>query len=119
MKKILISLTMVSVSIIAQTTHTVGASGADFTTVTLALVAASNGDIIEIIDAIHEEAGIQINKNVTVQGLGMNNTIVQAASSEGIATDRVFSVAIGFTAIIKNMTIRYGKKIWWFSWKWT
>jgi hypothetical protein len=92
-------------------TDTVCASGCDFTTIQAAIdyAAAADGAIIEITDPIHIEAGIVVNKNITVRGLGADGTIVQARETPGRGPDRVFSIEEGATVILKGLTIRYGK----------
>ena len=90
---------------------TVCAADCDFTTIQAAIDDAStpNGAIIEITDPIHTEAGIVVNKDVTIRGLGAANTIVQAHETPDEAPDRVFLVEEGAAAILEGMTIRHGK----------
>lgn len=61
-------------------TDTVCAAGCDSTTIQAAIdnAGTTNGAIIEITDPIHTEAGIVVNKDVTIRGLGSDDTIVQA-----------------------------------------
>ncbi|MEM1093376.1 MAG: choice-of-anchor Q domain-containing protein [Bacteroidota bacterium] len=89
--------------------HTVCASGCDFTTITAAIAAASNGQVIEVQDATHTEAGITVNKNLTIRGQGASSTTVQAAATRATAGNRVFTVNGGVTATIRDMTIRHGR----------
>jgi len=107
-KYLTVILILSSNLVFAQITRTVGSSGADFTSISDAMTVSGTGDIIQVIDAVHTEQDIQINKDITIEGLGMTNTIIQASDSYKTATNRVFSVAIGFTATIRNCTIRYG-----------
>jgi len=84
-----------------------------FATVTAAMAAASNGDIINITggaDNIHQEQFISVTKSLTFQGQGQSTTILQAAASAGAATNVVFYLQGGSNQIItfKDMTIRYG-----------
>ncbi len=92
-------------------TITVCASGCDYTTIQTAINAAStnNGDTINVTAATHTEAGIVVNKSVTITGEGASSTIVQAHTSEGAASDRVFAIDGGATVTIQDMTIRHGK----------
>ncbi len=92
-------------------THTVGASGFDFTTIQAAINdgGTSDGDTIRVEDATHAEQGITVSKNVTIEGKGASNTIVQAHAVEGSATNRVFTVSSSKTVTIRSMTIRHGK----------
>lgn len=86
------------------------AAGCDFTTIQAAIddAGTADGAIIEIADPVHTEAGIIVNKDVTIRGLGADNTIVQAHTEAGSATDRVFHVKNAATVTIKGMTIRHG-----------
>jgi hypothetical protein len=90
-------------------TRTVCSSGCDHTTIAAAITAASDDDIINVTDATHTEAGITVNKNLTIQGQGASSTTVQADATEGSATDRVFTISSGKTVTIKDMTIQHGK----------
>jgi len=92
-------------------TDTVCAAGCDFATIQAAIDDAStpNGAIIEITDPIHTEAGIVVNKDVTIRGLGAANTIVQAHETPDEAPGRVFLVEEGAAVILEGMTIRHGK----------
>ncbi len=107
---LLIMLLAMSTNLLA-TTYTVGASGCNFTTIQAAINDAGtfNGDIISVEDATHTEAGITVNKNLTIQGQGAGSTIVQAHANQGSATDRVFEIASGNTVTLKDMTIQHGK----------
>jgi hypothetical protein len=67
-------------------------------------VAASAGDTISITDAVHSEANITISKNLTIQGQGATNTAVDGTGIGGT----VFSINLGVTATIQNLTIRNG-----------
>jgi predicted outer membrane repeat protein len=89
---------------------TVCASGCDFATIQTAIddAATGAGDVIWIADAVHTEQGIEVCKDVTIQGQGAAYTIVQAHERPGKATDRVFHVAEGATVTIQALTIRHG-----------
>ncbi len=92
-------------------TDTVCAFGCDFTTIQAAIdnTGTEAGAIIEITDPIHTEAGIVVNKNVTIRGLGANVTIVQAHETLEETSGRVFLVEEGATAIFERLTIRHGE----------
>lgn len=93
-------------------TLTVCASGCDHTTIADAITAASSGDIIDIQDAIHTEAGIIVDKNLTIQGQGQRTTTVQAAATQATATDGVFVVnVVGLTVTFQDLRIRNGNAI--------
>lgn len=105
-----VALGLVSVRAASGDTLTVCAAGCDFTTIQDAIDAPSTtaGDVIEITDAVHTEAGILANKSVTIQGQGADSTAVQAHANVDEATDRVFFVADGAVVTIRRMTIRHG-----------
>ena len=90
--------------------HTVGASGCDFTTIQAAIDdgGTSDGDTIVISDTVHTEAGINITKSLTITGSGSSTTTLQAHANAGSASSRVFSIASGKTVTIEDMTIRHG-----------
>ena len=90
-------------------TITVCSDGCDYTIIQTAITNATAGDVIDVQDATHTEAGITVNKNLTIQGQGAGSTTVQAAASEGTASDRVFAISSGTTVTIQDMTVRYGK----------
>jgi hypothetical protein len=89
-------------------TLTVCAEGCDFTTIQAAIDAAADGDVIEVADPVHTEQGIVVSGNVTIQGRGVDSTIVQAHEAREEASDRVFFVDVGATVVIREMTIRHG-----------
>jgi Secretion system C-terminal sorting domain len=88
----------------------VASSGGDFTTIAAALAASGNRDIINIATGTYTEAGLFINKDLTIQGAGADVTIVQAHASQNSASDRVFRINYGITVLIDGITIRHGKK---------
>ena len=89
---------------------TVCSSGCDFVSVQAAIddAGTSANDVITVTDAVHTEAGIIANKDVTIQGLGADRTIVQAHANLLQALDRVFIVPERTRAAIQGMTIRHG-----------
>jgi hypothetical protein len=87
------------------------ASGCDFDTIQAAIEYADTADgvIIQVTDPIHTEAGIVVDRDVTIRGLGIADTIVQAHEETGQAPERVFFIEEGATVILEHMTIRHGK----------
>jgi len=88
-------------------TRTVCASGCDHATIQAAVNASGTGDFIEVIDAVHTESGISINKTLSICGADPSN-IVQAASSPSASNGRIFSISSGVVVAINNMIIRNG-----------
>ncbi len=89
---------------------TVCASGCDFTMLQAALDAESttNGMVIEVQDAVHTEASIDVHKSVTIQGQGADSTIVQAYAEPKTCAERVFYIPPDVTATLRALTIRHG-----------
>ncbi len=95
------------VSAVAGSTLNVGPGY--YSTISNALVAATDGDTIAILASTQTECGITITKSVTIQGQGMTNTVLQGATTRSNAADRVFRMNGSAKAVtIKDMTIRYG-----------
>lgn len=94
----------------AQTVLNVG-SGQTYTTIQAAVNAASatQVDTLNIVSSVMTESNITVNKNVYIRGQGAGNVTVQAAASPGIATNRVFNIAAGYTVTMKNITIKNGR----------
>ena len=84
-------------------TLTVCASGCKYTTIAAAIAAAKPGSTISILDAVHTEWNITIDRNLTVQGKGAAKTAV-----DGAANGTVFIVDSGVTATFQDLTIRNG-----------
>ncbi len=89
--------------------YTVASSGADFTTISAALAAIDHRDIINLAAETFTEAGLFIEKDVSIQGAGADVTIVQAHATQNMASDRVFRAQFGRTVSIDGITIRHGK----------
>jgi hypothetical protein len=89
---------------------TICASGCDFATIQAAVDDAetSAGAVIWIAQATHTEQGIEIFKDVTIQGRGAAYTTVQAHERPGKAADRVFHIVEGATVTLQALTIRHG-----------
>jgi pectin methylesterase-like acyl-CoA thioesterase len=86
--------------------RTVCASGCKYTTIAAAIAAAKAGDTISILDAVHTESNITVDRNLTIQGRGAAKTAV-----DGAANGTVFTVGSGVTAPFQNLTIRNGLPI--------
>ena len=94
-------------------TFTVCSSGCDYITIQLAINAANDGDFIDVLDEIHTEKGILINKDVLIRGQGIGSTTVQAAGTLESSDDRVFHIAPDVYAALVDMTIRHGNVSGW------
>ncbi len=92
-------------------TLTVCASGCDHTTILAAVGAANPSDIIDIGAETFTEANINITIDLTIQGQGQSSTIVQAAATQGAATDAVFAVSNNITVIFQDLTIQNGNAL--------
>jgi Right handed beta helix region len=94
----------------AATTWTVCASGCDYSSIKAAIAAPTtlDGDTLAIAAGTYTEAGILVSKSLILQGAGAASTIVQAAATQGTASDRVFSISSGVTVTLRELTIQYG-----------
>ncbi len=80
-----------------------------FSSLQAAINAATTGDTLTLGAGELTEAGIVVNKNLTIRGAGDDKTIVQAAATAGTASNRVVTVNGGVTATLQNLTVRHGK----------
>jgi hypothetical protein len=89
---------------------TVCAEGCDFTSLQAAIdsPAVLPGQEILLRDAVHTEAGIDVNKALTIRGQGAQETILQAHAQPEVSDQRVFLIQRGTSVTIQNMTIRHG-----------
>jgi hypothetical protein len=87
--------------------HTVGSTG-DFSTMAAALAGCESGDILSVLPETFTESGLTINKDITIIGQGATQTIIQAASTPGTASNRVFNVSGNISVRIEKLTIRHG-----------
>ncbi len=102
----LLVLVMAMTSAIAQT---VKIGGTTYNTITEAITAAVDNDVIDI-TGLHTEA-ITINKNITLRGTDPITDIIQAAADQASATSRVVYVdgqSGALTVTIENLTFRNG-----------
>ena len=90
-------------------THTVCASGCDFALVQSAINSASNGDVIILLDPVHTEGNITINRPITLQGQGTGQTALQAAANPATGVERVLTITTISPATVRDMTIRHGR----------
>jgi hypothetical protein len=90
------------------TTHTVCASGCDFSSIQAAINAVASGDTISLAGETFTEPFYVDNKNLTIQGAGAENTILQAANTPGTASDRVIAIYAAAEVTLTGVTVRYG-----------
>jgi hypothetical protein len=92
-------------------TSSVCSSGCDFTTIQDALNNAADGDTISITDPVHTEADIifwpPAPTHVTIEGQGIDDTILQGAPAAFLFDPRVFSM-VDTPVTIRNLHIRHG-----------
>lgn len=90
-------------------TRTVCPVGCDHTTIQAAITAATAGDTIQIATTTaHTEADIIITKEIVIEGIDRNETIVQAAATPNSNNGRVFTVIADVDATFRTLTIRHG-----------
>ncbi|MBN2778683.1 MAG: T9SS type A sorting domain-containing protein [Bacteroidales bacterium] len=53
-------------------------------------------------------SGYTISKDITIQGQGADQTIIQAATAAGTADRRIFTISSSYTVNINDVTLRYG-----------
>ncbi len=91
---------------------TVCSMGCDHTTIMAAISAASPNDTIDVQNAVHTEANIDIDKNLTIRGQGQTSTIIQANAVQANAVDGVFKIlTVGLTVFFMDMTIQNGNAL--------
>lgn len=85
--------------------------GQPFATIADAVTAAGPGDVIRIMDPVHTESNVVINKQLIIRGpqvgAGPGVTTVQAAATRGTASAPVFTVVTTNVQFF-DLTIRHG-----------
>jgi hypothetical protein len=89
---------------------TVCVHGCDFRTLAAAMSDPDtmDGDVVALLDPVHTEAGILIDKDLTIQGSGSESTVLQASTDAAEATERVMHVAQGASVTVRGLSIRHG-----------
>lgn len=92
------------------TVRTICTVGCDFDLIQEAIDDPSvvDGDTLLVMDAVHIENWITVDKDVLIRGQGAQDTIVQATSAPPGGGSPLFSISSGTVATISDMTIRYG-----------
>lgn len=104
------TLLVLAMAISTAFAQTVKIGGTTYNTITEAIVAATDGDVIDI-TGVHTEP-ITIDKNITLRGTDPATDIIQAAADQASATSRVIYIDGNNAAndvSIENLTVRYGK----------
>lgn len=96
-----------------------GTSGAPYKTFYKAYTIAIDGDTINLTGTFTwsnadetgdtSSVGFTLSKHLTIQGQKAGDTIIQAATTENTADRRIFTYTSGYTIVVKNVTLRYGK----------
>jgi len=73
-----------------------------------AVDAAVDYQLIDVAAGTYTEPGIEVTETLTIQGAGAPTTTVQAAATQAVASDRVFTVTGSVHVTITEMTIRHG-----------
>jgi hypothetical protein len=104
----------VSLGAQAATTWTVCASGCDYASIKAAIAAPTtlDGDTLAIAAGTYTEAGITVDKSLTLQGEDAGTTMVQAAATPDTARARVFTITGAVTVTLQELTVRYGTRKW-------
>jgi hypothetical protein len=87
---------------------TVCSTDCDFLTIREAIGNARDGDVIAVVEGIHTEQGIMVDRDLTILGQSPEGTIVQGHEQPGEATESVFVIAEGATVTLRDLTIRHG-----------
>jgi hypothetical protein len=85
-------------------------TGSPCASVSYALSQSSNGDTISVAAGTYTDT-LTVDINVTIQGVGADTTIIQAASAANSAASRVVTITQNATATLDSLTIRHGNVI--------
>ena len=97
-----------SIQVLFRQQYQVAPIGGDFTSITAAVAAASDYDVINVASGTYTESNINVNTMVSIIGSCAQSTIVQAASSYNTATANVFTINAN-NVLLRGLTIQYGK----------
>jgi len=105
---LLVSAVLVTVVANAATLQ-VCPAGCPYTTIQGAVIAAGAGDTVQLFTTQdHIEADILVDKNLTIEGMGVSMSSILGAALEGDAIARVFWILSGATVTIRNLSIMNG-----------
>lgn len=77
-------------------------------TIQYAVNVSNPNDTIHVAAGTYTEAGIKVDRNITLMGAGADTTIIQAAATPSEASDRVFDITHGNDVVMKDLTIQNG-----------
>ncbi|MFK7956604.1 MAG: choice-of-anchor Q domain-containing protein [Lysobacterales bacterium] len=90
-------------------TVSVCTNGCDFSSIQVAINASEpGGTVVLFMTSAHTEVDILITKDIVIEGLDQQQTIVQAAAAPQSDAGRVFTVFPGRTVTFRDFTIRHG-----------
>lgn len=89
---------------------TVCVHGCDFTTLAAAMSDPDtmDGHVLALLDPVHTEAGILVDKDVTIQGYSSESTVLQASTDAAETTERVMHIAKDAAVTLRGLAIRHG-----------
>lgn len=85
---------------------TVCANGCDETTISTALNTVAEGGIIRLLDAVHTENLIFVDKDVTIEGLGQDETILESRPAQSNSNREIFEI-FDADVTLRQMTMRH------------
>jgi hypothetical protein len=101
-----ITFLIIAVFTTVVTAQTVKIDGTTYPSISEAIAAASDGDVIDI-TGTHTES-IDISKAITLRGTDPSTDIIQAAATQGAATSRVIVASGDKNITIENLTVQNG-----------
>lgn len=84
------------------------ASDAPCARVAHAIPQALPGDVLQIATGIVSEAGVVLDRPLTIQGASATTTIWQAHTDPDLATNRILYIPSTVTATVRDLTFRHG-----------
>jgi hypothetical protein len=87
----------------------VGKDKYEFTSIVDALSGIGSRKTIVIMDAVHTESGIIIDKDIAIIGYGQAETVIRGAESASQSPNRIIEIMEGSTVFLYNLTISNGR----------
>ena len=87
-----------------------GTAGNPYATVAkaISMAQASANDVINVAPGTNTEFNLTLNKVLTIQGHGRDDTVLQAYALPFVATNRVIFSGTSSNLVLRNLTLRYG-----------